>query len=83
MRPTIEQGLSWAGVLVASGLAVELALSWAVHPLSFIVFLLVACPLVAGGMLLFLWTLVAAGSPPERPLPGAAVGVVGTKPQKA
>ncbi len=53
-------GVEHSGSLVAAGLAVDLAASWWVHPLAFVVFLVVACPLVVVGMLVFFWTLVAA-----------------------
>lgn len=56
----IERVIWWSAVLIAAGLGVELALSWSGHPLTFIAFLLVACPLVLAGVLLFLWSLVAA-----------------------
>jgi hypothetical protein len=32
------------------------------HPLAFMTFALVACPIVAAGMLLFLWSLVSPGT---------------------
>ena len=57
--PSIERRLGWAGWLVATGLVVEIAVSSWVHPLVFVTFLLVAGPLVAAGMLLFLWGIVA------------------------
>ena len=60
--PTIERHLGWAGWLVASGLVVEIAVSSWVHPLAFVTFAVVACPLVGAGMLLFLWALVATPS---------------------
>jgi hypothetical protein len=55
----IERRLPWAGGLIAAGLGVEVAVSTWVHPLAFMTFALVACPLVAGGMLLFLWSLIS------------------------
>jgi hypothetical protein len=57
---SIERCLWWAGWLVAAGLVVEVAVSDWVHPLAFVAFAVVACPLVVAGMLLFLWSLVAA-----------------------
>ncbi len=56
---SLERRLSWAGWLIASGLAVELAVSTLVHPLAFVTFAVVTCPLVLAGVLLFLWALVA------------------------
>ncbi len=55
----LERRLSWAGWLIASGLAVELAVVTVAHPLAFIAFALLACPLVLAGIVLFLWALVA------------------------
>jgi hypothetical protein len=55
---TVERRLLWAGSLVASGLAVELAVSGWLHPLAFVAFLCLACPLVVAGMLAFLWAIV-------------------------
>ena len=57
----IETRLRWAGLLVAVGLLLQLGVSMWIHPLAFVTFLLVACPLVVAGMLTFLWALVAAG----------------------
>jgi len=56
----LERRLSWSGWLIASGLAVELAVSTLVHPLAFVAFAVVACPLVVAGILLFLWALVTS-----------------------
>jgi hypothetical protein len=56
----IETRLRWAGLLVALGLVFQVCVAWWIHPLAFVAFLLVACPLVVAGMLVFLWTLVAA-----------------------
>ncbi len=57
---TITRGLWWSGSLVAAGLVVDLAASWWVPPLAFVAFLILACPLVVVGVLVFFWTLVAA-----------------------
>lgn len=59
-EPTMARGLWWSGSLVAAGLVVDLAASWWAHPLAFVAFLVVACPLVVVGMLVFFWTLVSA-----------------------
>jgi hypothetical protein len=56
----VERRIRWAGVLVALGLLIQLAtLAWT-HPLSFIAFLTVGCPLEGAGVLYFLYTLVSA-----------------------
>ena len=57
---SIARGLWWSGSLVGAGLFVDLGAAWWNHPLAFVAFLVVACPLVVAGMLMFLWTLVAA-----------------------
>jgi hypothetical protein len=56
----IERHLEWAAGLIVAGLVVEIAVSTWVHPLAFVTFAVAACPLVAAGMLLFLWSLVSA-----------------------
>ena len=56
---SLERRIRYAGVLIVAGLAVEVAASSFIHPLAFVAFALVACPLVLAGMLVFLWTLVA------------------------
>ena len=57
-RP-IERKIRWSGRLIAIGLAVQmLTLLWT-HPLSFVCFLLVGCPLVGAGILLYLYSLVS------------------------
>ncbi len=56
----IERRLSWAGGLIAAGLLVELFVSAWVHPIAFVTFAVVACPLVIGGVLMFLWSLLTA-----------------------
>jgi hypothetical protein len=56
----LERRFRWAGVLVTAGLLLQLSVSEWIHPLAFVTFLMVACPLVGAGMLTFLWALVAA-----------------------
>ena len=52
---SIEHGIRWSGILIGVGLAIQmLTLLWT-HPLSFMVFLLVGCPLVGIGMLIYLY----------------------------
>ena len=58
---TLEGGLRGAGYLVAAGLIVQIGSSWWQHPLAFVVFAAVACPLVVAGVLLFLWTIASVG----------------------
>jgi len=55
----IERRVRWAGVLIAVGLIVQLTTFIWIHPLSFIGFAVIGCPLVAAGVLLFLYSLVS------------------------
>lgn len=63
-RTILERRLHRAGVLIAAGLVLQL-LTLRLHPLAFVVFLGVACPLVVAGMVLFLWTIVSHPTEPE------------------
>lgn len=54
----IEKRIRWAGLLICLGLVVQLlSLIW-VHPLLFITFLVIGCPLMLAGVLLYLYSLV-------------------------
>lgn len=56
--PRIERRIRWAGLLISFGLIIQMiTLIW-VHPLAFMAFLLIACPLVAAGILFFLYSIV-------------------------
>jgi hypothetical protein len=57
--PRIEQRIRWSGVLIGLGLAIQMLMLLWTHPLSFMVFLLVGCPLVGLGMLIYLYSLVS------------------------
>jgi hypothetical protein len=57
--PLIERRLRWAGLLIALGLIVQLTTFIWLHPLAFIAFAMIACPLIAAGILLFLYSLVS------------------------
>jgi hypothetical protein len=54
----IERRIRRAGILIGVGLVLQLITLFSMRPLSFMAFLLVACPLVGIGILLFLYTLV-------------------------
>lgn len=56
-RWSLERRLAWSGGLIAAGLAVEVGVSAWIHPLAFITFAVVACPLVGGGMALAFWSM--------------------------
>jgi hypothetical protein len=54
----IEKRIRWAGLLICIGLVVQLFCLIRIHPLSFMAFLMVGCPLMLGGVLLYLHSLV-------------------------
>jgi hypothetical protein len=54
----IERRIRWAAVMIGAGLMLQFFTLLRVHPLAFVVFLAVGCPLVAAGVILYLWTLV-------------------------
>ncbi len=54
----LERRLRWAGVLISAGLVVQLITLEILHPLSFVVFLAVACPLIAAGIALFSYAVL-------------------------
>lgn len=66
-RTTLERRLTIAGLLIAGGLLIETVAAAFVHPLAFVAFVVVACPLVLAGMLLFLWTLASSGQSATTP----------------
>jgi len=62
MAISIERGIRWSGILIVAGLIVQMfTLHWT-HPLAFVAFLLIGCPLVAAGILLYLYSLVVHNS---------------------
>ena len=60
--PLIERRIRWAGILIAAGLIIQLITFIWIHPLAFMAFILISCPLVAIGILIYLYSLVATGS---------------------
>jgi hypothetical protein len=57
-RPVVETRIKWASLLIGAGLLVQLLALLQVHPLAFVAFLAVGCPLVAVGIFLYLMSLV-------------------------
>ena len=55
--PGIKRRIRQAGFLIALGLLVQLLTFVWIHPLAFFTFLSLGCPLVAAGILLYLYTL--------------------------
>jgi hypothetical protein len=58
--PAIESRIKLASVLIGAGLLVQLAALLSIHPLSFVAFLMIGCPLVGAGILLYLLSLVSS-----------------------
>jgi hypothetical protein len=54
-----ERRIRWASLLVGVGLLVQLASLLVTHPLAFVAFLMIGCPLMAAGILLYLFSLVS------------------------
>jgi hypothetical protein len=53
-----EHRIRWASLLVGSGLLVQLGSLLVIHPLAFMAFLMVGCPLMAAGIVLYLFSLL-------------------------
>lgn len=56
IRP-LEKRVRFAALLVAAGLLLQVATLLKVHPLAFMAFLMVGCPLIAAGIGLYLYSL--------------------------
>ena len=64
----LERRLRWSGVLIAAGLLVQIATLHVLHPLAFVAYIVVACPLMGAGILVFLLAILQgepAGRTPE------------------
>ena len=57
----IEKRIRRAAVLICVGLIVQLLCLIRTYPLLFMTFLVVGCPLMLAGVVLFLYSLVAEG----------------------
>jgi len=57
--PGIERRVRLAGVLVCLGLLIQLLTLVRIHPLAFVAFIAIGCPLVAAGLLLYLYSVVS------------------------
>ena len=53
-----ERRIRWASLLVGAGLLVQLASLLIVHPLAFVAFLMIGCPLMAAGIVMYLFSLL-------------------------
>jgi hypothetical protein len=59
----MERRIRWSGLRIVAGLVLQMfSLPWT-HPLAFVGFLLIGCPLLAAGILLFLYSLVSHQTP--------------------
>lgn len=58
LRPGFVGRLQLSGLLIASGLGIELATLYWNHPISFFLFLCLGSLLVGAGMFLYLWSVV-------------------------
>jgi hypothetical protein len=54
----IERRIKWASWLIGAGLLVQLGSLLPVHPLAFVGFLMVGCPLMLAGIVLYLLSLI-------------------------
>lgn len=59
MNP-VETRIKWASVLIALGLLIQLLSLLPIHPLAFVAFLVIGCPLMAAGVVVYLTSLVGA-----------------------
>ena len=55
---TIERRIRWASFLIGAGLLVQLASLLVVHPLAFMGFLMIGCPLMLAGIVMYLLSLI-------------------------
>lgn len=56
----LEKRIRWSGLLVAVGIGVLVVSLYWDHPLAFMTFLALGCPLVGVGILLYLYALSAS-----------------------
>ena len=66
MQSNVETKIKWAAVLILAGLVCMFVSFSKVHPLAFIAFLVIACPLTVGGVILFLVALLQRDTGGER-----------------
>jgi hypothetical protein len=61
--PAIERKIRWASFLIGAGLLVQFGSFLVVHPLAFVAFVMVGCPLMAAGIVLYLLSLISNNAP--------------------
>ena len=57
--PVVEKRVRLAAVLICLGMLVQLITLLRIHPLAFMAFILITCPLVLAGVLLYLYSIVS------------------------
>ena len=57
--PKTEKSVALAALLICVGLVVHLITLVRIHPLAFMAFILMSCPLVLAGVLLYLYAIVS------------------------
>ena len=57
----IERRIRRAALLIGAGLVFQSVTLWVEHPLAFVAFAAIGCPLVAAGVVLYLVSLVPGG----------------------
>lgn len=57
--PAIERRVRLAGLLVCVGMLIQVLTLVRIHPLAFVAFILIGCPFVAAGLLLYLYSIVS------------------------
>ena len=55
----MERRIRWSGLLIVVGLLFQMLTLPLTHPLAFVGFLFLGCPLIAAGMLFFLYSLIS------------------------
>jgi hypothetical protein len=55
----IQRRIRYSGMLVFAGLLIQAFTLFWTHPLAFVCFLMVGCPITGAGILLFLYSLVS------------------------
>jgi hypothetical protein len=61
--PIVEKRVRLAAVLISLGMLVQIITLLRIHPLAFMAFILIECPLVLAGILLYLYSIVS--HPPQ------------------
>ena len=62
----IERRIRWSGILIGVGLIIQMLTLLGTHPLAFVAFLMIGCPLVAVGILIYLISLASHSQASER-----------------